>query len=98
VRPHQRQHVGEAGDLQAEIGARTIGPLVLEAQPGAPADVDAVEGASDGIQAGDVDDHVELMLGIAGFDAAGRDPFDRMPITATRLPSKLTFSCGQVPV
>src|SRR5262245_46133226 len=62
VRPHQRQHVGEAGDLQAEIGARTIGPLVLEAQPAAPADVDAVEGASDGIEAGGVDDHVELVL------------------------------------
>ena len=38
-----REQVGEAGDLEAEVGARPCSHFVLQLQPAAAADVDLVE-------------------------------------------------------
>ena len=77
VRPHQGEQVRKAGDLQAQIGARAVGPFVLERLPAHPADVDPVEGAGDRVEARRVDQDVELVLGSAGPDALGRNAFER---------------------
>src|SRR5882724_6103986 len=77
VRPDQRQQVGEALDLQAEVGARPVRPLVLQPPAAPAADVDSVERPGDGVEAGGVDDHLEAVLGVTGLDASGRDPLDR---------------------
>ena len=70
VRAHQHQHVGEALDQDAEIGLRAALPLVLQPHAVDAPDVDAVEGAGDRVEAGGIDDDVELVVRVAGLDAA----------------------------
>ena len=61
--------LGKPSTMHAEIGLRPARPFVLQPQPADAADVDAVEAAGDGIEAGGVDDDVELEFRIAGLDA-----------------------------
>jgi len=74
---NEGQEIREPRDLQTEVGPGPIGPFVYEALPALPSDVDAVERARDRIEAGGINDDVELVLGIAGLDALGRDSLDR---------------------
>src|SRR5262245_39695953 len=69
---HEGEQVGEALDLQTEIGARTLRPLLPQAPAAAAADFHAIEGPRDGVEAGGVDDHVELVLGVGRRDARDR--------------------------
>ena len=48
--------------LHAEERDRAVRPLVLQLSAADAADVDAVERAGDGVEAGGVDDDVELVL------------------------------------
>src|SRR4051812_41248456 len=77
MRAHDHQHVRKALDENAEIGLRSILPLVLQPASVDAADVDAVETAGDRVEASGVDDDIERVLGIAGLDAGGRNALDR---------------------
>ena len=77
MRAHHHQHVGEAFDQDAEIGWRPLTPLVLEPASIDAPDIDTIEGAGDRVEAGRVDDQVELVLGTTGLDAGRRDALDR---------------------
>jgi hypothetical protein len=66
VRAYHHQQVRKA--LDHDI----LQPAFIDAP-----DINAVETAGDGVEAGRVDDDVEFLLGIAGLDALGRDAFDR---------------------
>src|SRR6185312_6155411 len=74
---HHHQHVGETLRQNAEIGLRTIAPLVLQAAVVHSPYIDAVETAGDRVEAGRVDDEVECIFGIAGAYARGRNALDR---------------------
>src|SRR6185503_7238751 len=71
------EHVREAIDHHAHEGGRPALPLVLQLLPALPSDIDAVEAAGDGVEAGGVDDDVELELPAADLEASPRDPLDR---------------------
>ena len=58
MRADNGKQVGEAGSLQAEIGARPVGPLVLERLAAQPADIDLIEGPSDCIEARGIHDNI----------------------------------------
>ena len=77
MRADNSKQVGEAGSLQAEIGARPVGPLVLERPAARPANIDPVKRPGDRIEAGGVHDDIALILGVAGLDARGGDALDR---------------------
>src|SRR5262249_27235163 len=77
MRAHDHQHVGEAVHQDSEKGLRSVLPLVLQRHPIDAPDIDAVEGAGDRVEAGRVNDDVELVLGIAGPDAGRGDALDR---------------------
>ena len=70
-RPRAGDHeqVREAGGGDAEVGLRAVGPLVLQLLAVAALDVDPVERARHGVEAGGEDDDVELELAVLGADA-----------------------------
>src|SRR5262249_51232797 len=47
----ESEQVGEALDLETEVGARTLRPLLPQAAAATAADLDAIERASDGVEA-----------------------------------------------
>src|SRR6266508_3654914 len=77
VRAHHHEHVREAIDHHADEGGGPTLPLVLQSLPASPSDIDAVEAAGDGVEAGCVDDDVELELPVAGLQTSPGDPLDR---------------------
>src|SRR6516165_1400671 len=77
MRAHHHQHVGEAVDQDAEKGLRPVLPLLLQRHAVDAADVDAVEGAGDRVETGRVNDDVELVFAVTGFDAGRGDALDR---------------------
>ena len=62
MRADDGEHVGEAGDLDAEQRLRAVRPFLPKALPAAAPDVDAVEAAGHGVEAGCIDQDVELVL------------------------------------
>src|SRR6202048_1024118 len=77
MRAHHHQHIGKVIHQDAEKGLWSVLPFFLQRRSIDPADVDTVEGAGDGVEAGRVNDDVEFVLGVAGLDADRRDAFDR---------------------
>ena len=77
MRPHQHEHVREAGDLHAEIGFQRPPPFLFQALAADAAQIDAVEAAGDCVEPGGVDDDVEFVMPVAGLDTGRRDPLDR---------------------
>ena len=67
MRAHHHQQVGETFDQDAEKGLRPGLPLVLQPASVDAPDVDPVEAAGDRVEAGRVDDDVELVFGVAGL-------------------------------
>ncbi len=53
--PDQHEQVGKARDLGAEVGEGTVAPAISQALPAGPGELDAIEGAGDGVEAGGVD-------------------------------------------
>ena len=78
MRADNREQVGEAGTLQAEIrcAARSV-HLSLSVRPPTPANIDLIKRSGDRIEARGVHDDVARILGVAGLDARGGDAFDR---------------------
>ena len=73
----RRHHqVREPVHQHAEKGRRAVAPLLAQGLTTGAADVDAVEGAGDGVEAGGVDDDVEVMVARAGPDAGPGDALD----------------------
>jgi len=62
LRAGDGEQVGEAGDRDAEIGARTVRPLLLQRAAGAALEVQGLERAGQGVEAGGEDDDVESVL------------------------------------
>ena len=54
------EHVGEARDHQAEVGERPAFPMLAQRRAVGRADVDLVQRAGHGVEAGGEDDGVEL--------------------------------------
>src|SRR5260370_408559 len=77
ARPDRRHEIRNPRDHQAEVCPWSVCPRVPEPLSADAADIDAIEGAGDGIEAGRVDDQVELVLGLAGLDPGRRDALDR---------------------
>lgn len=77
MRAQHHEQVGEAFRLHAQHRARVDLPVILQPPSAGAADIDAVIGAGDAVEAGGVDQQVELILRIAGPDALGRDALDR---------------------
>src|SRR5207244_7032726 len=67
------EEVREASALDAHIGARTLGKLVLQRLPTCAADLDPGQRPGHGVISGGKDDDVQGVLGITGLDACGRD-------------------------
>ena len=61
---------------RTEEGAWAVAPFVRQCLAVGSTDVDAVIAAGDGIEAGGVDDHVELMVVCCGLNAGLGDAFD----------------------
>src|SRR4051794_9064763 len=85
MRAHDHQHVRKAFDENAEIGLRSILPLVLQPASVDAADIDAVETAGNRVEASGVDDDIERVLGVACRDAVGRDALDRRLVDVHQL-------------
>ena len=77
VRADNREQVGKTGTLQAEIGPRPVGPLVLERPAAHPANIDLIKRPGDRIEARGIHDDIALILSVAGLDARGGNTFDR---------------------
>src|SRR5215207_11060223 len=67
------EHVGEARDRQPEVGARTLDPLIPQQLPAPAADIYLVERAGHRVEAGGVNEDVELVLGVFGPQAGRGD-------------------------
>ena len=63
------QHIGEAFGEHAEIGARGFSPSVFEPAAVLAADIDPVKGPSYAVEASGVDQDVEFVFLLCGFDA-----------------------------
>src|SRR6516225_2922648 len=85
MRAHHHQHVREAVHQDAEKGLRPVLPLLLQRHPVHAADVDAIEGAGDRVETGRVNDDVELVFAITGFDARRGDALDRRLVDVDQL-------------
>jgi hypothetical protein len=85
MRADHHQHVGEALHQDAEISLRPRLPLILQPAPIDAPDIDAVEAAGDRVEPGRVDDDVELVFGVARFDADRRDALDRRLVDVNEL-------------
>ena len=68
MRAHHHQKIGKPVHQDPEKGLRPVAPFVLQRRPVHPADIDTVEGAGDRIEAGGIDDDVELVFGVGGLD------------------------------
>src|SRR5882757_2069773 len=77
VRAHQHHQIWKTVDHQPEIGFRPVLPLLPQAGTPGATNIDSVKTAGDGVEAGGIDDDVELKVPGAGPDALGRDRFDR---------------------
>ena len=53
------------------------GPFLLQRHAVDAADIDVVERAGDRVEAGRIDDHIELVISVGGPDAVRRDALDR---------------------
>src|SRR5581483_9152586 len=76
MRTEHHQQIGKTFRLPAEVGARSIGPNILEPDTARTANVDAVERAGDAVEAGGIDQDVEFVLPVAGFDTGRGDAID----------------------
>ena len=79
--PGDGEQVGEAGDGDAEVRRGCLGPLVAEAAAVAAAHVDPRQRTGHRVEAGRVDDGVEL---------------EERPVAAARCPSGTTRTIGFV--
>jgi hypothetical protein len=70
------EEIRKAGDGDAEVGTRSVGPLVPQRAASPAADVDAEQGAGHGIEAGGEDDAVEVVLGGPGSHTLRSDRLD----------------------
>ena len=70
------EHVGEAGDLEAEVGLGAVGPFLAQREPVAAADVHPEKAAGHAIEAGGEDDDVELEVLLGRSYSRGRDLLD----------------------
>ncbi len=77
LRARQHEEIGKSRRLQAEVVDRPVAPLVAQVLAVGADEVDVVEGAGHGVEAGGVDDQVELVVALRGADAGGRDALDR---------------------
>ena len=59
------EQVREAGEAEAEVGARAVGPLVAQRDAVAAADVDREQRAGHRVEAGGEHDRVDLVLALA---------------------------------
>src|SRR5262249_37770783 len=85
VRAHQHHHVRESMYHEAEIGLRSRFPLVLQPDAVDAAEIDLVESAGDGVEAGGEDDDIEFKLFLAGLDTLWRYALDRRFIDIDQL-------------
>ena len=76
--PGDGEEVRKAGDGDAEVGARPVGPLFPQRAASPAADVDVEQGAGHGVEAGGEDDAVELVLGGPGPHTPWGDRLDRL--------------------
>ena len=67
--PGDGEQVREPLHAETEVGARPGRPRVLQGAPAAAADVDAQQRAGHGVEAGGVDQHVEVVVAGGGLDA-----------------------------
>ena len=72
------EQIGEALAHQAEIGARTGSPFLVERPPAAAADIDLRHRPGHGIEAGGEHQRVEAVDLAAGFQAVRQDLLDRI--------------------
>ena len=77
ARPGDDKEVGKSRHHQPEVGAGAVGPLVLQCQALAAANVDLAQRAGHRVEAGREDDDVELDLLLRSLDALGGDALDR---------------------
>ena len=77
MRSHQHHHVREAVDQDPEKSLRPALPFVFQPNAVHAPDIDPIEAAGDGVEAGCIDDDVERVFAIAGLDAFWRDPQNR---------------------
>ena len=77
LRAGRHQHVGEAVDHHAEEGRDGGAPLVGELLAADALDVDLVEGAGDGVEAGGIDDDVEVVVALGRAQARFGDAHER---------------------
>ncbi len=73
----RHQEVGEAVDHHAEVTRAGVPPLVPQRLAIGAADVDVIEGAGDGVEAGGIDDDVELVVALRGAQPARRHACQR---------------------
>src|SRR5215207_6975028 len=74
--PGNGEEVRKAGDGDAEVGARPLGPLLPQRAASPAADVDVEQGPGHRVEAGGEDDAVELVLGDPGPHTPCGDPLD----------------------
>ena len=73
------EEVGKADGSEAEVGRRTVCPLLLQGDAVSPDDVDRDEGSGHGVEAGGVDDGIEGEGLVHGVDPRLGDGGDRVP-------------------
>src|SRR6267154_3663249 len=78
TRPGDREEVWEAGDTQAEIGLRTLAPLLLECLAANAADVNLQQRPGHGIEAGGENDRIDSVFLTLCPNADRRDGLDRL--------------------
>ena len=74
----EQEQVGEAGHGEAEIGDRAVGPHVVRGDAAPAAESMLGERPGERVEAGGVDEHVELVQPARGPDAARLEPLDRV--------------------
>ena len=77
LRPGQHHHVRHAADQEAEKGDWPVGPFLAQRATAGAANVYFVEGAGESVEAGRVDDDVELEAARAGVEAGRGNLLDR---------------------
>ena len=84
-RAGEREQVREAFDADAEVRARTVGPLVGERAPVATAHVEVEERTGHRVEPGGEHDDVDVVLRIRRADPGGRDLLDRRRVHVDEL-------------
>ena len=77
LRARDHEEVREAGDHDAEIGARAARPLLLDRRAPIGADIDLLHGAGHGIEACCEGNRIEVVVGVRRAQAVGCDLLDR---------------------